>query len=119
MCNQLASQTSKWGRELSFIPSQEASVITIVSSAYSSVGVVCGGHDAYSLQPSPFQSWKLLSALLTHHGGLIAVFQAFCLTLSRHACLCVSGSNLCNWKHQEISIITMIVVVVGSVGTTE
>lgn len=50
---------------------------------------------------------------------LRAVFQAFCLNSVSHGCLCVSGSNPCNWKHQEISIITMIVVVVGSVGTTE
>lgn len=46
------------------------------------------------------------------------MFQAFCLTLS-HMDVSVSQEANCNRKHQEISIITMIVVVVGSVGATE
>ena len=57
------------GRELSFIPSQEVSVITLVSSAYSSVGVGVWWPRCLLIATQPVSVMKLLSALLTHRGG--------------------------------------------------
>ena len=57
------------GRELSFIPSQEVSVIAFVSSAYSSVGVGVWWPRCLLIATQPVLVMKLLSALLTHHGG--------------------------------------------------
>ena len=56
-------------RELSFIPSQEVSVITLVSGAYSRVGVGVWWPQRLLIATQPILVMKLLSALLTHHEG--------------------------------------------------